>query len=47
MPQISKIRIWEFTKDFLIINVGLALYALGWAVFMLPYHITTGALTGR
>lgn len=46
MPQISKIRIWEFTKDFLIINVGLALYALGWAVFMLPYHITTGALTG-
>ena len=46
MPQISKIRIWEFTKDFLVINLGLALYALGWAAFMLPYHITTGALTG-
>ncbi len=28
------------------INLGLALYALGWAVFLLPYHITTGALTG-
>ena len=46
MPQISKTRIWEFTKDFLVINLGLALYALGWAAFMLPYHITTGALTG-
>ncbi len=28
------------------INLGLALYALGWSVFLLPYHITTGALTG-
>ena len=23
MPQISKIRIWEFTKDFLVINLNI------------------------
>ena len=39
-------RAWEFAKDFLAINLGLAIYALGWAAFLLPYHITTGGLTG-
>ena len=33
-------------KDFLAINIGMAVYALGWAVFLLPYHITTGGMTG-
>ena len=39
-------RIWEFVKDFLAINLGMAIYALGWAAFLLPYHITTGGMTG-
>jgi len=39
-------RIWEFLKDFLAINLGMATYAFGWAVFLLPYHITTGGMTG-
>lgn len=39
-------RVWEFTKDFLAINLGMATYALGWAAFLLPYHITTGGMTG-
>ena len=38
-------RIWEFVKDFLAINLGMAIYALGWAAFLLPYHITTGGMT--
>ncbi|MBQ7180826.1 MAG: YitT family protein [Bacteroidaceae bacterium] len=42
----SYARFWEFAKDFLAINLGLAIYALGWAAFLLPYHITTGGLTG-
>ena len=42
----SKQRIWEFTKDFLAINLGMAVYSLGWAAFLLPYHITTGGLAG-
>lgn len=39
-------RIWEFVKEFLAINLGMAIYALGWAAFLLPYHITTGGMTG-
>ncbi|MBO7138899.1 MAG: YitT family protein [Bacteroidaceae bacterium] len=43
---LKKGRIWEFLKDFFAINLGMATYALGWAAFLLPYHITTGGMTG-
>ena len=36
----------NFTKDFLAINIGMAVYSLGWAAFLLPYHITTGGMAG-
>ena len=32
-------RIWEFIVDFLAINTGMAVYALGWAAFLLPYTL--------
>ena len=44
--ELKKGRIWEFLKDFFFINLGMATYALGWAAFLLPYHITTGGMTG-
>ena len=44
--KLKKGRIWEFVKDFFAINLGMATYALGWAAFLLPYHITTGGMTG-
>lgn len=44
--KLKKGRIWEFLQDFLAVNLGIAIYALGWAAFLLPYHITTGGLTG-
>ncbi|MBR4644461.1 MAG: YitT family protein [Bacteroidaceae bacterium] len=46
MPKVNYRRIWEFVKDFFSINLGMAVYALGWAAFLLPYHITTGGMTG-
>ena len=46
MPNISCRRIWEFVVDFLAINLGMAVYSLGWAAFLLPYHITTGGMAG-
>ena len=46
MPTISCRRIWEFVVDFLAINLGMAVYSLGWAAFLLPYHITTGGMAG-
>lgn len=44
--KLKRGRIWEFLKDFFAINLGMATYALGWAAFLLPYHITTGGMTG-
>lgn len=37
---------WEFLRDFVLVNIGMAVYSLGWAAFLLPYKITTGGLTG-
>ena len=44
--KISYTHIWEYIKDFLSINLGMAIYSLGWAAFLLPYHITTGGMAG-
>ena len=44
--KLKKGRAWEFLRDTIAITLGLAIYALGWAAFMLPYHITTGGMTG-
>ncbi len=33
-------------KDYLFITLGLMLYAFGWTVFLLPYQIVTGGVTG-
>lgn len=46
MPKINYRRIWEFFTDFIAINIGMAVYSLGWAAFLLPYHITTGGMAG-
>ena len=33
-------------KDYLYITLGLLLYTIGWTVFLLPYEIVTGGVTG-
>ncbi|MBR0047602.1 MAG: YitT family protein [Bacteroidaceae bacterium] len=33
-------------EDYLFITFGLLLYAIGWTVFLLPYEIPSGGLTG-
>ena len=33
-------------KDYLFITLGLLLYTIGWTVFLLPYEIVTGGVTG-
>lgn len=37
---------WTEFKDYIWITVGLLLYTFGWTVFLLPYHIVTGGVTG-
>ena len=44
--MIENIKIWNEVKDYLLITVGLFLYAFGWTVFLLPYQIVTGGVTG-
>lgn len=44
--KLNRHRLWEFIKDFFAINIGMAIYSLGWAAFLLPYHITTGGMVG-
>ena len=38
--------VWTEFKDYFWITVGLLLYTFGWTVFLLPYHIVTGGVTG-
>lgn len=38
--------IWNEVKDYLMITFGLVLYTFGWTVWMLPYSIVTGGITG-
>lgn len=33
-------------KDYIFITLGLMLYTFGWTVFLLPYEIVTGGVTG-
>ena len=33
-------------KDYFYITLGLLLYTFGWTVFLLPYEIVTGGVTG-
>lgn len=46
MGMVLKKKIGREAKDCLAITLGLVLYALGWTVFLLPYQITTGGVTG-
>ena len=39
-------RIWNEAKDYIFITLGLLLYTFGWTVFLLPYEIVTGGVTG-
>lgn len=39
-------KIWNEVKDYVFITFGLLLYTFGWTVFLLPYQIVTGGVTG-
>ncbi len=40
------LRLWREARDYLAITLGVIIYTLGWTCFLLPYQITTGAVTG-
>ncbi|MCF0199006.1 MAG: YitT family protein [Bacteroidaceae bacterium] len=46
MKLFTNSKVWDFIKDLVMINLGMAIYDVGWAAFLLPYHITTGGMAG-
>ena len=38
--------IWNETKDYLFITLGLAIYTIAFTVFLMPYQIVAGGVTG-
>lgn len=44
--DISKNALKREIKDYVYITLGITLYAFAWTVFLLPYEIVTGGLTG-
>lgn len=46
MNKIIHIDLRNEVEDYLFITFGLLLYAVGWTVFLLPYEIPSGGLTG-
>lgn len=46
MQTLAKVNMTRELKDYFYITLGIISYSLGWAVFLLPYQITTGGTTG-
>lgn len=47
MPKkLTYAQVFDIFKDFFFINLGMAIYSVGWALFLLPNHITTGGGAG-
>ena len=42
----DRYMIWQETKDYFNITLGLMLYTFGFTVFLLPYQIVTGGIAG-
>ena len=46
MPQMSRKTLSRELRDYLMITVGMLSYTIGWTLFLLPNHITTGGVAG-
>ncbi|MDE5980931.1 MAG: YitT family protein, partial [Bacteroidaceae bacterium] len=46
LPHVTRHDVTDFLKDLVMINIGMAIYDVGWAAFLLPYQITTGGMAG-
>ncbi|MBO1363820.1 YitT family protein [Prevotella sp. A2931] len=44
--MMRNLQIWNETKDYLFITLGLILYTISFTVFLMPYQIVAGGVTG-
>lgn len=46
MLNVTKAMVMREVKDYLFMTVGIMSYCIAWALFLLPYQISTGGTTG-
>lgn len=46
MKNILNISVWQLLRDYLQMLVGVLIYTIGYAAFLLPYKIVSGGVTG-
>lgn len=46
MKKLSKTAVYRETMDYVMIAVGMLSYCIGWTIFLLPNHISTGGVAG-
>lgn len=46
MPTLSTQQLLREAKDYLLIALGMIMYAIGWTVFLLPNNLPSGAVPG-
>ena len=46
MPALSSQKLLREAKDYLLIALGMIMYAIGWTVFLLPNNLPSGAVPG-
>lgn len=44
--KISRNTIYTETRDYVMITIAMLSYCIGWTIFLLPNHITTGGIPG-
>lgn len=46
LPTLHRQQIMREAKDYLLIGLGMIMYAIGWTVFLLPNNLPSGAVPG-
>ncbi len=44
--KVENIKIWHTLKDYILITIGVAIYAFGFSSFILPHDVVIGGLAG-
>ena len=44
--MMENIKYWDEVKDYFFITLGIMLYTISFTVFLMPYQIVAGGVTG-
>ncbi|MCI5451406.1 YitT family protein [bacterium] len=46
IDKITNTRIWQMSKDYMLMFVGIIIYVVGYVYFLLPYQLISGGVNG-